>query len=95
MTLWTLAEILMVPALNSAISDLTKETERLYLFAFNGVAMGLGEGIGIYAGTMLTGMQLASQVNQTYLYFFIVAFLFLGIVIIIKNSFFLFKKQKV
>ena len=95
MTLWTLAEILMVPALNSAISELTKESERLYLFAFNGVAMGLGEGIGMYAGTMLTGMQLASQVNQTYLYLFILAFLFLGIVIIIKNSFFLFKKQGV
>lgn len=82
--LWTLGEILIIPSLNSSLSELTKGAERLHVFAFNGVAIGLGEGAGMYIGTMLTGLQPASQISHIYLYLSWILLFFLGIILILK-----------
>ena len=83
--LWTLGEILIIPSLSSSLSELTKGSERLHVFAFNGVAIGLGEGVGMYLGAVLIGLQPHSQISHIYLYLSWILLFFLGIIFILKK----------
>ena len=83
--LWTVGEILIIPSLNSSLSELTKGSERLHVFAFNGVAIGFGEGIGMYLGATLAELQPTSQISHIYLYLSWIALFFVGVVFIFKG----------
>lgn len=87
MILWTVGEILIIPTLNSSLSALTQGSERLHIFALNGVAIGLGEGIGMYLGTALIKFQPGFEINHVYLYLaFITLAFFLMTVALIPNN---------
>jgi len=86
MVLWTLGEILIIPSLSSSLSELTRGSERLNVFAFNGVAIGLGEGVGMYLGTTLVELQPALQTSRVYLFLSLMTLIFLGVLMIFKTG---------
>ncbi|TAK75862.1 MAG: MFS transporter [Gammaproteobacteria bacterium] len=94
MIMWTFGEILIVPSLNSALSELIQGPERLHVFAFNGVAMGIGEGIGMYLGTALVGLQPISEVSYIYLYLSFIVLFFLTIAFMLKKQHFIQPKPQ-
>lgn len=84
MVMWTLGEILIMPALNSSLSELTKGIERLHVFAFNGIAIGVGEGFGMYLGAALAAMCATSQISDIYLYLSIITLFFVCVAYVLN-----------
>jgi MFS family permease len=56
--LWSVAEALLIPQLNSMISEFTQPENRLAGFSLSAVAMGVGEGIGNAVGAALMAITL-------------------------------------
>lgn len=58
---WSFAESVMTPALNFLIIKVTQPNLRFSGFAMNGIAMGIGEGIGNFTGVTIASYCLAAQ----------------------------------
>ena len=52
---WTLGEILLIPAVNSLVSQYSQEENRMFAFSLNAIAMGIGEGLGYLFSINLSG----------------------------------------
>lgn len=75
--IWTVAEILLIPALSALVAKTSQEEHRTVSFAINAVAMGIGEGAGNFFGTYLSkfGLHFGAW-NITFLSLMVIAILF-------------------
>ena len=53
--LWTIGEMLLMPALDTFVAQATTDEHRLVAFALNAIAVGAGEGLGNFVGVAMAG----------------------------------------
>lgn len=77
---WTLAEILIMPALDTLVAEGAPKDYKQTAFTVNSVAVGLGEGIGNFAGVSIAGFFLVTGGLQN-LYLLLAASAILAVVL--------------
>ncbi len=84
--IWTVAEILLIPALSALVASGCPKEHHTVGFAMNALAMGIGEGAGNFSGTFLSGFGLRFNAwNITFLSLTIISALFTIVCIIFST----------
>lgn len=77
--LWTLAEMMLMPALDVLVAEHAPPEYRIMAFALKGVAIGVGEGLGNLVGVWLAGLLL--QAGAMYHLYGLLALMSMGAVV--------------
>lgn len=84
--LWTLAEILLMPALDTLVAEGSLPEYKRMAFTLNSVAVSIGEGLGNLVGVSLASLLLKTgEINGLYALLSLCALLALGMTIVTSN----------
>lgn len=84
--LWTLAEILLMPALDTLVAEGALAEHKQIAFTLNSVAVGLGEGIGNFIGVSLAGwLVMTGKPGNLYLFLMLGALVAMVSVVFLGN----------